>query len=818
MGFGTINWYFQGIIGEIRIYDHRLSSTERRLLFVEMGTKWGVNMPAQFPVFSGSLSDLAPRTRVAGTVLWFDATDESSIHYGNQIGSVAVWEDLSGLGNHAVMYSLPRAPTIASNAIGTLNALMFNDQHLELTNMQCMAGLTGVTFIVVFRLGDTIPITTPFGNVGPTMNTESVQYGNHLNWLDEAYEIIGSSERINLGSNTALGIAANKTHVLCITGDALDMTRMYINGTQVASWPYGGDYTNYLWAVGRTYGKLFGFPNGWLCFQGAIGEIRIYDHRLSWTERQLVFHEIGTKWSVNIPPQFPVFSGSLSDLAPRTPVAGMALWFDATDESSIHYGNESGSVAVWEDRSGLSNHAVMYSLERAPTIASNSIGAANALMFNDQHLELINKQCMAGLTGVTFMVVFRLGDTIPIITPFGNVGVDMNTQSVQYGSLLNYGNMAGENIGSSETINLGAPAALGIAANKTHFICITGDASDVTRMYINGTEVASWAYGEDYTTYLWAVGREYGKMFGFPNGWLCFQGAIGEIRIYDHRLSVVEHETLFNTMRNKWTVDMPLQIFSDSPTSLPPRTRVAGMTLWFDAMNESSIHYGNETGSVAVWEDLSGLSNHASIFLNDPTTASATMPLERAPTMAIKGIGTSNGLMFNYQNLELTNKQCLVGITGITYMVVFRTGNTISEITPFGNVGPDLDTPSVQYGNHLNWSNEAYEIIGSSTRISLGSNAALGLAANKTHLMCITGDDSDMTRMYVNGTQVATWAYGADYCNYYWAVGRTFGNLSGPVSKYLQGIVVGEIRIYDHRLSTEALTAVHAELQSKWGM
>ena len=407
-------WHNQGGMKPLLSVHTGLSNSQLQSLSVYLNARWGVQIPltatpSALPaptvdlkihqVFSGSPSALPPRTRVPGMRLWFDATNESSMHYGNASGSVAVWEDLSGLGNHALMYSLSRAPTIASNAIGSSNALMFNDQHLELTNMQCMAGITGVTFIVVFRLGNTVPIVVPFANVGTSMNTASVQFGGSLNWLDEAYEIIGSSTRLNLGSHAALGIAANKTHVVCVSGDASDMTRMYINGTQVATWAYGGDYTTLLWAVGREYGKMFGFPNGWLCFEGAIGEIRIYDHRLSPVERQVVFSEMETKWSVSIASQIVVFSGSPSALPALTRVPGMRLWLDATDESSIHYGNASGSVAVWEDWSGLGNHALMYSLSRAPTIASNAIGLSNALMFNDQHMELTNKQCMAGITG-----------------------------------------------------------------------------------------------------------------------------------------------------------------------------------------------------------------------------------------------------------------------------------------------------------------------------------------------------------------------------------------------------------------------------------
>ena len=791
-GFGTLNWYFQGIIGEIRIYDHRLLSAELSALFGALNAKWNVSMP--------------PRPRVPGMALWFDATDASSIHLGNKTGSVATWEDLSGLSNHAVMYSLARAPTIATNAIGTSNALMFNDQHLELTNMQAMAGLTGVTFMIVFRLGNTVPIVTPFGNVGVDMNAQSVQFGGALNWLNEAYEIIGSSTRLNLGSYAALGIAANKTHVMCISGDASDKTRMYINGIEVASWTYGGDYTTYLWAVGREHGKMFGFPNGWLCFQGAIGEIRIYDHRLSLMERQSTFSEMASKWSVTIAPQIVVFSGSPSALPPRTRVAGMALWFDATDASTIHYGSESGSVAVWEDLSGLGNHAVMYSLSRAPKIAYNAIGLSNALMFNDQHLELTHQQCMAGITGLTFMVVFRLGNTIPIITPFGNVGPDMNTESVQYGSHLNWLDEAYEIIGSSDRINLHSNAALGIAANKTHLICISGDASDMTRMYFSGTQVATWPYGGDYTNYLWAVGRTYGKLFGFATGWLCFQGAIGEIRIYDHRLSSIERQLAFVELGSKWSVSIAAQVdvFSGSPSALPLRARVTGMALWLDSKNATSVHYGDTNGSVSVWEDLSGLSNHAVMY-----------SLARAPRIASNAIGSSTALTFSNQHLELTNKQCMAGITGVTFMIVFRLGGTLSVTTPFGNVGVNMTTEATKYGSALNYSGTFFENIGSSDRQTVGSSTALGFATNKTHLLCIAGDPTNGTTMYVNGTQVATWTYGSGYTNYMWAIGRTHGLGFGASNWYFEG-TIGEIRIYDHRLSNADLTTTQSELLSKW--
>lgn len=230
-----------------------------------------------------------------GMVLWLDATDATSMQQSDT--SVTRWKDRSGLNNHAVMQTLSQAPTISTNAIGSATALMFKNQSLELTNKQCMAGIDGVTFMVVFRLGSLIPLAMPFGNVGVNLDSESVEWGDALNWETVTYANIGSAARVQVGTNTALGLASNKTHLLCIAGDSTDGTRMYMNGTQVATWTYGANYRDYLWAVGRTHGKGYGTLNWY--FEGAIGEIRIYDHRLLTDDLNTETTGMKLKWGIS---------------------------------------------------------------------------------------------------------------------------------------------------------------------------------------------------------------------------------------------------------------------------------------------------------------------------------------------------------------------------------------------------------------------------------------------------------------------------------------------------------------------------------------
>ena len=249
-------------------------------------------------------------------------------------------------------------------------------------------------------------------------------------------------------------------------------------------------------------------------------------------------------------------------------------------------------------------------------------------------------------------------------------------------------------------------------------------------------------------------------------------------------------------------------IYSSSGLVLPTRARVTGMALWLDATDTTSVHVSKGTSSVTMWEDLSGLSNHAN-------SASLTY----APVLASNAIGSSSALKFDTQCLELTNKQCMAGFTGLTYLVVFRLGGTVPLCNPVGNVGPDMNTASVEYASSLNWSSHTYENIGTAARLDVGLYASLGIAVNKTHLVTITGDKSDnMTYMYTNGTQVASWAYGTAYRDYYWSVGRTNGGGTGSSSWYLIGGTIGEIRIYDNRLSTTDLGTVHTAMKTKWGI
>ena len=249
-------------------------------------------------------------------------------------------------------------------------------------------------------------------------------------------------------------------------------------------------------------------------------------------------------------------------------------------------------------------------------------------------------------------------------------------------------------------------------------------------------------------------------------------------------------------------------IYSSGGAVYPKRQRVTGMALWLDATDTTSVHVAGGTSSVTTWEDLSGLSNHATFT-----------SLLYSPVLASNAIGSSRAITFNGQCLELTNKQCMAGFAGLTYMVVFRLGGTVPQCNPVGNVGPDMNTPSLEYASSMNWSSHTYENIGTAARLDVGTYAALGIAANKTHLVTITGDTSDNTTyMYTNGTQVTTWAYGTAYRDYYWSVGRTNGRGSGSSSWYLIGGTIREIRIYDNRLSTSDLSDAHTKMKSKWGI
>ena len=243
--------------------------------------------------------------------LWLNAADTTSIlnttsgaiTEGSLVGK---WKDLSGNNNHAIMYNVSTAPTWSATAINSKSALVFNSKHLELTTNNFMTGFTALTFMAVFQQGSIITKSHMLGNVGSTyalalrrvfviknrLHT-STHYGSTLNWTNTTHENLGSNDRVYLGAPGDVGLAVNQTQLYCLSGDTSDnTTNLYVNGKYMLSFPYGAGYTNLFWSIGR----ISALSSTRETFVGNIGEIRVYNQRLTDAQRNAVTAVLREKW------------------------------------------------------------------------------------------------------------------------------------------------------------------------------------------------------------------------------------------------------------------------------------------------------------------------------------------------------------------------------------------------------------------------------------------------------------------------------------------------------------------------------------------
>ena len=128
---GGTNNDFGGDIGEILIFERKLSSTEEAKVMDHLAHKWGVP-------FSPS--------RLPSLKLWLDAADSSTMFSSSTLSTLATssvggWKDKSGNTNHATQSTSADQPTITSNGMSGKAGLDFDTDKLSISAID-MAGKT----------------------------------------------------------------------------------------------------------------------------------------------------------------------------------------------------------------------------------------------------------------------------------------------------------------------------------------------------------------------------------------------------------------------------------------------------------------------------------------------------------------------------------------------------------------------------------------------------------------------------------------------------------------------------------------------------
>ena len=202
-----------------------------------------------FPAFSASTSYEFPK---AGLQLWFDANDSESIIKDDR-NRVALWKDKSEKGRDAVQKSESRRPILDEKGINGLSALTFSEK--------------AKTFFEVPDLSDERMTVTAFAVV---CNTEMNAPDNHDSRILTASDGQGEDYRI---------------------GIALALPGMETGGPRIKTYE-----------IADRWGKnvRIGCFSPWeqTFFKGQIGEVLLFDRKLTQDERDLVQLYLTIKWSL----------------------------------------------------------------------------------------------------------------------------------------------------------------------------------------------------------------------------------------------------------------------------------------------------------------------------------------------------------------------------------------------------------------------------------------------------------------------------------------------------------------------------------------
>jgi len=284
----TGNWYYDGNIGEILVYNTALTTSQRQQVEGYLAHKWGLTtpIPSTHPFKSITPASLpfSPRN-ISGVALWLDAADTSSMTLSGS--SVTQWRDKSG--NGYVMTNNGGTTTIATASLNSLTTVYTpSGTNTRITNF---VGRTKCTIFLVGKAASSRYLLALNGGFLYTANDSLLYFspptGDYLDLVDS---VSGS-------------IVSNNTwFILCIGYDnATNSTAnpYTINGTtrSTAITPRGTP--GILTDQNITSTLYINSVNGTNSYDSVYtAEILYYNDTLTTTQRQQVEGYLAQKWGL----------------------------------------------------------------------------------------------------------------------------------------------------------------------------------------------------------------------------------------------------------------------------------------------------------------------------------------------------------------------------------------------------------------------------------------------------------------------------------------------------------------------------------------
>jgi len=541
--FGSVGGRLDGFFGEVIVYDRALSEFELQQLYLYLNDKWGLNITIAAPL------------TVENSVLWLDGQDASTLTVDVD-GFVSQWKDKSEEGHDVVQGTAANQPLVIQDVVNGFPGVEFDGQDDYLRN----ASFSAFNEISVFVVGmyrdssDTAQDENMLG-ISDGINPEILISREARSTIFESFFLL--EERLN--------------------------GPLVFDKVQIHNGIYNGILSQYFidgaLRGGKTLGP-FSIVSSTLTLgsnltlldnlRGPIGEIIIYDRALTVSERIFITNYLASKWGIN------VFNND---------IPGSLIWLDAVDETArIDSGSE---ITLLRDKSGLNNEVFQNAESKKPDItleeAEGAINKLPTLIFDGVEDSLQNVLPLPDITGLTVITVLRYDfASLPDDTAI-SLHSSVNDSHVQ----LTY--LDGDS-SAFQYNNTDIPQNFTLAHVESPQLHIYTAMVKPTELeyYLENSLIAVQSIIPTVTPLNNIILGD-SASFTFP-----FQGAIGEVLVFNKELNVADRSTINTYLAEKWGIMKPTLLLNN--------------ILWLDATDTTTI--SEIDGAVSEWRDKSGKNNH----------------------------------------------------------------------------------------------------------------------------------------------------------------------------------------------------------------
>jgi hypothetical protein len=668
---GTAYDAWAGNVGEFLIF--YAAHTEAQRLQVEsyLASKWNIPMrapPHLLPTHTYTkqppfLRDFLP-TDLGTCALWLDAGDRSTLTLSSS-NTVTGWTDKSG----------NRRP-LTVNSAGTYSATGFNGRPtLQFVAGQYMTTSTALTisnsctiFVVQQTGSDTYQeVLSAGGTTNPYVFWWRGDF-NSYSFMQESGGGMGNSNYSTTGVPMIMAGVVSPT--------AGNYWQLYMNGIYQVNPNLGGFTSAPLSNTGGSNvyipGKLvqFGGPSGG-GFSGNISEVLLFSNSLTNAQRQLVETYLARKWGLSGTmygaQAHPFRYGPPMGVTPRSNLAGVAFWLDASDPTTMTL---SGSnVTQWRDKSSgyvgtPAGDPVFTTVDGVPAVTFN--GSTQYIDFGDV------ADVWTAPLNVFAVSRFNAGGSGAIIAK-SFVGVGQNRWALfrEGGTLYTFA------IGNSGQGVL----SYGDTNSSRRVLSWTWDRSTQT-LYQNGASIASGAYANttsiDTTNKLLIGAYNNGSGGTPPTSGYYLNGSVNEILCIFGTLTGTQRQQIEGYLAEKWALRTSLlparhPYISGAPSGFTPAS-ISSCVIWLDAADAETLTLSGS--NVTAWRDKSGEANHF-------TTLGGTFPTYSSNQVVVP----SGGVMRSIASITMSLNTYAVLVFKLATLSEFAYMLSFTNMSPGGYIG-----------------------------------------------------------------------------------------------------------------------------------